>query len=345
MNIPKTAGRLKKFMEATEREVVDLFMTLPGAEALKYTNPDTPIVFVPGHRKDRVLLVAHYDTVFTKPVKVGQLGSYLVSMNKGVGIGADDRAGCCALWMLRTLGHSLLLVPDEEVGCRGSGYAAEHHVDKLKDHSFCIEFDRAGSRDLVYYDMETDPFEEYIEEAFPGYEHAQGSFTDIVELCPALDIAGVNLSIGYDDQHTANEHLDVMNYIRTVYLAMNMLQRTEIPSFQCGETYSAYTPTSWNGYNYGYKRDQDDDDLEAEQAPFGDKSDLEFCEVEEAEVIICPHCLKHHHDMTSEMWVFDYDQALCGYCNKDFDLVNNCYRSIDLLKDDETNTYTAGVDV
>ena len=77
MNIPKTIRRLTKFMEATEREVVDLFLTLPGAKEYAYQQ-GRPIVFVPGTRTDRVLLVAHYDTVFPDTRRsIKQDGTYL----------------------------------------------------------------------------------------------------------------------------------------------------------------------------------------------------------------------------------------------------------------------------
>ena len=33
------------------------------------------------------------------------------------GIGADDRAGCAILWLLKDSGHSLLVTNGEEIGC------------------------------------------------------------------------------------------------------------------------------------------------------------------------------------------------------------------------------------
>lgn len=349
MNIPKTARRLIKFMQATEQEVVDLFKTIPNAQVLETYDKNKPAIFVPGSHKNRVLLVAHYDTVFSKPIKVKQSGTWLVSGQKDVGIGADDRAGVCALWMLRKLGHSLLIVPDEEVGCKGSGYVAEHYADLFKDHSFMIEFDRAGDSDLVYYDMETPEFQAYMEQAFPGYSFASGSYTDIVELCPAFDIAGVNISIGYYNQHSKAECINILQFIQTVYLALQLLRREEIPAFKPDEQYGYYgSYGSWynRGSSWGWDRGASSSNRldEWDDSPGkDDDDDLPFkvkrpCELEEANVIICPGCKEEHQDTYTDMYMLDWDEALCGFCNTMFAPINHCY-IIDSIKDDETNTY------
>ena len=40
------------------------------------------------------------------------------------GIGADDRAGCAMLWLLRDSGHSLLILDGEEHGQVGAAFFA-----------------------------------------------------------------------------------------------------------------------------------------------------------------------------------------------------------------------------
>ena len=345
MNIPKTAKRLASFMEASEQEIVSLFQTIPNAQTLSTYSTKKPIIYVPGTRKDRVLLVAHNDTVFDKPAKVMQVGTWLMSAQAGVGIGADDRAGVCALWMLRKLGHSLLIVPDEEVGCLGSTYAAENYADLLKDHSFMIQFDRAGATDLVYYDSETKEFEKYLETHFYPYSYAPGSFTDIVELMPALDVAGVNISIGYYNQHTAKESINILEFIQTVYLSMHLLRQEKIPAFKPSPAYDYY---GYSGYDWGYNRSSlysssckksgDTKDTEEEENPF--ESNLTSCELEEADVIICPACKESHTDTFTDMYMMDWDEALCGFCNTMFAPVNHCFQ-IKGVTDDETNTYKA----
>ena len=214
---------LSSFMRTTERAIVNKFAKLP--RAVKLDLPQMlPAVYVPGTRKDRVLLVAHYDTVWDGArIKLENWGSMMVSAHSKVGIGADDRAGIAALWELRNSGHSLLLVPDEEVGCMGSAAVIHFHADKLKDERFALQFDRCGARDLVFYECNNPKFTRFMEQNMPGYRVAQGSVSDISVLCPALNIAGCNISIGFEYEHTASEQLDVLDWYRTVTTAKGLL--------------------------------------------------------------------------------------------------------------------------
>lgn len=321
MNIPKTIRRLTKFMEAQEREVVDLFLTLPDAIELDY-KPNQPIVFVPGTRKDRVLLVAHYDTVYADKEKrsIMENGTVLQSAIPGLGIGADNRAGCCMLWMMRMLGHSLIIVPDEEVGCLGSGHMATHHAKYLDDHAYCMQFDRRGYDDLVYYDTETEDFNDYMERNFYGYQRASGSFTDIVELVPAAGVCGVNVSVGFYEEHTSSETLEVCDFIRTAYNTLNLL-RKEQPTFP-----SSYTGWGghYSGYNYGINSYGLDDPL---ADPLDDDNTLLFC---------CPHCGITSTDPTDkELYVYNDPHAICGYCDEQVNMEECTMYEDDLIHNDD----------
>lgn len=216
---------LSSFMRTTERAIVSKFAKLPGA--VKLDIPQClPAVYVKGSRNDKVLLVAHYDTVWeAAKIKLETWGTMLVSAHSKIGIGADDRAGIAALWELRNSGHSLLIVPDEEVGCVGSSGVVQYHADKLRDERFAIQFDRRGSRDLVYYDCQNPKFERFMKQNMPGFGTAQGSVSDISVLCPALGVAGVNISIGFEYEHTASEQLDVLDWHRTVMTVQQLLTK------------------------------------------------------------------------------------------------------------------------
>ncbi len=95
---------------SSPKEVLDKFMTLEDARYYEYQDYPS-CVYVPDKRKDRVLLVAHADTLF------GLRGKHKVILDGDVyrsseydeGIGADDRAGCAILWLLKDSGHSLLV--------------------------------------------------------------------------------------------------------------------------------------------------------------------------------------------------------------------------------------------
>ena len=102
-------------------EIFDRFAALPNAIAKKGGKPFERFVYVPGNRKDRVLLVAHIDTVWDKDYqKFGnnKPHNHRVVFENGIfssgeetcGIGADDRAGCAMLWKLKDSGHSILIL-------------------------------------------------------------------------------------------------------------------------------------------------------------------------------------------------------------------------------------------
>lgn len=74
--------------------------------------------------------------------------------------------------------------------------------------------DRQGNNDAVYYDCDNPLFEEYITRF--GFVTDIGSFSDICFICPAWGIAGVNLSIGYFNEHSLGEHLRVKDMMCTI---------------------------------------------------------------------------------------------------------------------------------
>ena len=93
--------------------VFSVFSNLPNAVISKGDNPFERFVYIPGKREDRVLLVAHADTVWDEKYVEGLDGKPVFedgiyrSDNPDCGIGADDRAGCAMLWALKDSGHSL----------------------------------------------------------------------------------------------------------------------------------------------------------------------------------------------------------------------------------------------
>lgn len=224
---------LKEWFELPTQEVLNRFNALPNA--IKVGKGDEQSVFIPGTRADRVLLVAHSDTVFDRrgQIEVEIRGDELVSANNTIGIGADDRAGIAILWNLIDSGHSIFVPNGEEIGCRGSRFAMTQIPEMLQDHQFAIEFDRCNARDLVYYSVGTNKFSEYMENQLPGYRLAYGSYTDICVLCD--EICGVNMSVGYYSQHSSRERLVVSEWINTMNTVKNFLEKGGIPKFPLKE--------------------------------------------------------------------------------------------------------------
>ena len=209
-------------------EVFDKFLTLKNAKLYEHVGVKN-CVYVPGKRDDRVLLVAHADTVFA-----GSKGSHKIilddediyrSCEENYGIGADDRAGCAILWQLRDSGHSLLITNEEEIGSLGAQDIQDFHKDlfwEINEHSYIIEFDRRNGRDYKFYDIPvTDEFRNFIEEN-TGYKDAgTKSSTDIRYLCAR--ICGVNLSVGYNYEHHVEEYLVFSEWENTLNLARKLL--------------------------------------------------------------------------------------------------------------------------
>jgi hypothetical protein len=235
------------------QDVLDRFASLPNAQ--KVGDGDEQFIYVPGTREDKVLLVAHSDTVWDdedgkRSVKYSK-GKISSNIN-GVGIGADDRAGTALLWQLKGLGHSLLIPNGEESGCKGSHFLTESDEwnKVIDEHRFAIEFDRRGSRDLCFYSVGSKKFITWCEENFKGYKEASGSWTDIGVLCKK--ITGVNISVGYYEQHMASEHLIEAQWYHTLNTVRSVLLKKDLPRFE-QDPRPVYTNNSRN-VNYSENR-------------------------------------------------------------------------------------------
>lgn len=230
---------LMEWMSMPTQEVLNKFANLPCAS--KVGQALQQFVYIPGSRKNKVLLVAHSDTVFDrrkKKIKPKYRDGTYSSTVKQIGIGADDRAGIAILWKLRKSGHSLLIPNGEECGCVGTRFLmqSKNWAKEINSHQFAIEFDRRGSSDLVFYQVGSPDFLKWLEPHYPGYHKAFGSFTDICELC--RDMCGLNISVGYYDQHFAVETLVKAEWQRTLDLTRKMLTCKKIPKFEIKSFYN-----------------------------------------------------------------------------------------------------------
>ncbi len=137
--------------------VLEKFATLPNAI---YHNDGGKLsfVYVPGKRDDRVVLAAHADTVWDKYYNVYPYAEQKLQNKNGIysgtndicGIGADDRAGCAILWLLKDTSHSLLILDGEENGQIGAKHLRDTYpkfFDEINEHSYIIQFDRRNAND------------------------------------------------------------------------------------------------------------------------------------------------------------------------------------------------------
>jgi len=203
-------------------------------------NPKQRFLFIEGFRKKKVVLLAHADTYFDEYYdfpkqfhKIFEEDGFFFGDDKN-GIGADDRAGCAMLYLLKDSGHSLLITDGEEQGKLGSKWLMDHNPDiaeKINRHQFMIQFDLRNATEFKCYTVGTETFREFIK-AKTGYTEPDRDYsTDIVKLC--RDITGVNLSIGYYDEHSCYERISISEWENTLRMLKNLLSE-DLPRFPLG---------------------------------------------------------------------------------------------------------------
>lgn len=241
---------LKEFLNyplGSGKAVLERFSGLEGSE--RRGEGSEQFVFVRGRRKERVLLVAHADTVWDNINDIGDANDHvivqkdgiIISGTPGTGTGADDRAGCAILWLMKDLGHSLLITNGEESGGLGSNWLMDYNEDIADEinnsHQFAVQFDRRNASDYKCYTVGTQSFCSYIEMETGYSEPDPYRYTDIVALCRR--ITGVNLSIGYYDEHTQNERLVIGEWLHTLEICRKWLSKSDLPLFLRGKNAEA----------------------------------------------------------------------------------------------------------
>lgn len=252
---------LTGFLQADEKQVLRWFGELEGAKV-----SEGQYVYVPGTRKDRLLLVAHADTVLSgagNPIWMGDVCLSAASdffpagsgYGRGAALGADDRAGCAMLWGMAKSGHSLLITNGEERGLVGARRAAAELKEELKEHGFAIEVDRRGSGQAVFYSVATKEFKEHIlgllgehDAGKKEWKECQGSVSDISHICEEVGICGVNLSAGYIGEHTDREILVLTAWQKTRYALAGILGMEKHKRWELKKKKAEYD-SWWKGHS------------------------------------------------------------------------------------------------
>lgn len=171
-----------------------------------------------------IALTAHLDTVFTTPPK-----NIYYDRTKNIiwspeGLGADDRAGVYAIIQIIKSGlrPTIIFTTGEEDGCIGANKLVTEAPDAPTELKYIIELDRRGNDDCVFYSCNNSLFDEYVESF--GFVTKFGSFSDISAICPIWGVAGVNLSIGYENEHSVSETLHIGHMFNTIKKVKRMLE-------------------------------------------------------------------------------------------------------------------------
>ena len=237
--------------------------TLSKYLATRYTkdNVITTKEFIYAVGNIPIALVAHMDTVFKTPPEDIYYDKEKNVMWSPDGLGADDRAGIfCILKILQAgLKPTVIFTTDEEIGAVGAEAFVKLFPKPASQINYVIQLDRRGANDCVFYDCDNEQFVTYVESF--GFAENWGSFSDISVICPIWEIAGVNLSVGYMNEHSVAETLNTTQMLQTISKVKKMLQAENIPSFEYipmvyqtkyGKMYSPYA-FDWGDWGDNYK--------------------------------------------------------------------------------------------
>ena len=211
-----------------------------------------------------IALVAHMDTVFkTPPEKIYYDQKYHIRWSPQ-GLGADDRAGVYLIWRIVRAGYRphIILTTNEEVGGLGA-MALVRQMQKCPfDLKYIVELDRQGMNDCVFYSCANDDFVKYVESF--GFVTDWGTYSDISDICPAWGIAGVNLSVGYFDEHRATETLNTSAMMDTYGKVIKMIHDSANAEYFkfIPDPYEKYFMSIGKKYAtaWGFPYEDDDDD-------------------------------------------------------------------------------------
>ena len=220
-----------------------------------------------------IMLVAHVDTVFDYiPEQIFHDAKQKV-MWSPEGLGADDRAGVYAIMQILKTGlrPHVLLTNGEETGGDGAYAFVENYKNTLKDSMqvpihYIIQLDRKGNNEAVFYGDTNKDFIKYITKQHKWTKNV-GSFTDISILCPAMGMSGVNVSVGYQNNHCESEFINTNHLNNTITKVCKMLEHPPTsmyiysPSLFVKPVTTAYLPTNNDGR---YKEKEWDEDAWAE---------------------------------------------------------------------------------
>ena len=204
--------RQSSLMKAMRKYLESKYNTVISAKEYLVAVGDIPIA-----------LVAHLDTVFAAPPKRIFYDRIKNVMWSPEGLGADDRAGVYAIVQILKSGlrPTIIFTTDEEKGCLGAEVLVKNLPIAPVKLKYIIEMDRRGSDDCVFYQCDNEQFESYVESF--GFVMNFGSFSDISVICPKWGVAGVNLSIGYYDEHSYSETLYIGQMFSTIEKVKHML--------------------------------------------------------------------------------------------------------------------------
>lgn len=208
----------------TERTWIETFIAPTGAENLN-SKAYHLTVEAPDGAFTPVLFSSHTDTVHRtegpQEVVFDPISQFVAKID-GEPLGADDGAGVWLMLEMIDAGvpGTYLFHRGEERGGIGSSWMAEHYDKWLGQFTHAIAFDRRGTDSVVTHQMRgrccSDEFANALAEAlnagdaFMYSPDDTGTYTDTAEYTHLIPEC-TNVSVGYYNEHSPNEKLDVLH--------------------------------------------------------------------------------------------------------------------------------------
>lgn len=249
--------KFKKLLLMSQDEVWDYVLDSIPKEQYDVVKSDNNYILV-SHKvtsAPKCLLTSHLDTVDTHYDRIITASDLVVSNNilsvkeSSINVlGGDDRAGVAIMIDLinSDMGHNYdyAFFCDEEVGGLGSSQFVKDF--KELNYTCFVSLDRRGNDEVADYGYTNSNLRNIFTSR--GYTSVNGSFSDCVNLSQESGIACVNLSVGYNYEHSSMEVQD----FTTLNKVYNFLTNETVAMELSMEQYDA-EEEDWYGISKGTK--------------------------------------------------------------------------------------------
>lgn len=264
--------KLLKLKQAELSEYILRYLNESNAKEyynIQYINKGGILVTPKGYPKYSLVCI-HMDTIndteYTELelIKFDIKGDYisLADDSSCHCLGGDDRCGIfIALELIKArTPYAFGFFYDEEVGGAGSRRASPV-INALEGVTAFIGLDRRGFDELALYGYDNSELVDLFERR--GYFKAKGSFTDASNLSSLSDkrLACVNLSVGYYNEHTPKETINVTAMNRTLKTLKDMVKELSSKPFFVDDT-TLYKSLYRSELYYSYWDNNSDEALE-----------------------------------------------------------------------------------
>ena len=183
------------------------------------------IIVIPKSVNKYALICSHLDTINdSKKIKLQnsdiEIDGDIIRLSQSSlakCLGGDDRCGVYSALQLIDLGFpfGFAFFCDEEIGCIGSSMLAKD-IDENKSITAFISLDRRGLDNVAVYGYNNSDLINLFENE--GYIEVDGSITDVSVLSEqsSRNLACVNLSVGYYNEHTKREFINIYGIQRVI---------------------------------------------------------------------------------------------------------------------------------